>query len=157
MDGASKVSNELGAGINKSTEDFREKWLLDLRDDSPDKVELHVGPKSYFLTRAGDDYWSADGKKMDPLSVDDFLSKIRALTAAKFVTTGFANPTITMTVTSNDGKRVENVQIAKAGNDYIGKRADGSLLYQMDAKSIDDMQKAADALKPAAPPAPAGK
>jgi len=43
MDGASKVSNDLGAAVNKSTEDFREKWLLDMRDDTPDKIELHDG------------------------------------------------------------------------------------------------------------------
>ena len=78
MDGVYKVSNELGADINKSTEDFREKWLLDLRDDSPDKVEMHVGAKIIFSdSRPASDCWSADGKKMDPLSVDDFLGKIR--------------------------------------------------------------------------------
>ena len=58
-----------------------------------------------------------------------------------------------MTVISNGGKRVEKVQIAKAGNDYIGKREDGSLLYQIDAKSIADMEKAADAFE-ACRPAP---
>jgi hypothetical protein len=151
MDGVSKVSNELGADVNKSTEDFREKWLLDLRDDTPDKVELHDGPKSYFLTRTGEDWWS-DGKKMDPMSVENFLSTIRALTAEKFVPNGFSGPTINMTVTSRDGKRIEKVAIAKAGSDYVGKRDDSSLLYQMTEKSIEDMQKAADGLRPAAPP-----
>ena len=157
MDGVSKVSSELGADIDKSTEDFREKWLLDLRDATPDKVELHDGAKSYSLSRTGEDWWS-DGKKMDPMSVETFLGTIRGLTAAKFVTSGFSNPTINMTVTSNDGKRIEKVQIAKAGNDYIGKREDGSLLYQMDAKNVQDMEKSLDGLKPAAPePAPAKK
>ncbi len=158
IEGASKVSKDLGDDINKSTDDLREKWLLDLRDDSPDKLELHDGIKSYFLTSAGQDWWSGDGKKMDPLSVENFLNTIRALTATKFVTSGFSNPSISMTVTSNGGKRVEKVQIAKAGNDYLGKREDGSLLYQIDAKSIADMEKAADALKPAGPPpVPPGK
>jgi len=157
MDGVSKVSSELGADIDKSTEDFREKWLLDLRDATPDKVELHDGPKSYLLTRTGED-WSWDGKKMDAMSVETFLGTIRGLTATKFVTSGFSNPTINMTVTSNDGKRIEKVQIAKAGNDYIGKREDGSLFYQMEAKNVQDMEKSLDGLKPAPPePAPAKK
>jgi hypothetical protein len=155
MDGVSKVSKELGADVDKSADDFREKWLLDLRDDTPDKVELQDGPKSYLLTRTGEDWWS-DGKKMDAISVENFLGTIRVLTAAKFVTTGFANPTIHMTVTSNDGKRVEKAQIAKAGADYIGKREDGPLLYQINAKSIEDMQKSLNELKPA-PPEPAKK
>jgi hypothetical protein len=99
----------------------------------------------------------SEGKKMDPLTVENFVGTIRALTATKFVTSGFSSPAINMTVTSNDGKRVEKVQIAKSGNDYIGKREDGSLLYQMDAKNVDDMRKALDGLKPAAPPEPAKK
>jgi Domain of unknown function (DUF4340) len=150
MDGASKVSNELGADINKSTADFRDKWLLDLRDDTPDKVELHDGPKSYFLTRNGEDWWS-DGKKMDSMSVENFLGTVRTLEAAKFVTTGFSNPTIAMTVTSNDGKRIEKVQISKSGNDYIGKREGSPLLYEVDRKGVQDMEKSLDLLRPAAP------
>ena len=62
-----------------------------------------------------------------------------------------------MTVTSQNGKQVENVQISKAGDNYIGKREDGPLLYQLDAKSIADMEKAADGLKPAAPAPPPSK
>jgi hypothetical protein len=150
MDGVSKVSNDLGADINKSTDDFREKWLLDLRDDTPDKVDLQDGPKSYSLTRSGED-WLSDGKKMDPMGVENFLGTIRALTATKFVTTGFSSPTINMTVTSNDGKRIEKVQIAKSGNDYIGKRENSPVLYDLDSKNIADMEKSLDALKPAAP------
>lgn len=150
MDGVSKVSNELGADVSKSTDDFREKWLFNLRDDSPEKVEFHDGPKSYSFARSGED-WFSEGKKMDAVSVENFLGTIRTLTATKFVTTGFSNPSINMTVTSQNGKQIENVQIAKAGDNYIGKREDGPLLYQLDAKSIDDMEKAAEGLKPAAP------
>jgi Domain of unknown function (DUF4340) len=156
MDGVSKVSNDLGADVNKSTEDFREKWLFNLRDDSPEKVEFHDGPKSYSFARSGED-WLSEGKKMDAVSVENFLGTIRTLTATKFVTTGFANPSISMTVTSQGGKQSEKVQIAKAGTDFIGKREDSLLLYQLEAKSIDDMEKAADGLKPAAPTPPPTK
>ena len=151
MDGVFKVSSEFGADINKGTEDFREKWLLDLREDNPDKVELHVDAKSYLLTRTDADWWS-DGKKMDPMSVEDFLRTVRVLTAAKFAITGFSNPTISLAVTSNEGKRIEKAQIAKSGNDYIAKREDAPQLYEIDGKTIDEMLNAADALKPAAPP-----
>src|SRR5437868_2190606 len=105
MDSPSKVSNELGADIDKGTEDFREKRLLDLRDAPPNKVEVHDGTKSYSMSRTGED-WMSDGKKLDPLGVENFLVAIRGLTATKFVTAGFSNPTLNMTVTSNDGKRI---------------------------------------------------
>ena len=73
MDGVYKVPNELGDAVNKDAEDFREKRVFDFAEEDPDKVELHDGSKGYFLTRSGEDWWS-DGKKMDPLSVQEFLA-----------------------------------------------------------------------------------
>jgi hypothetical protein len=157
MDGAYKVADALGQAIDQNIEDFREKRLFDFAADNPDKVEMHDGAKAYYLTRSGEDWW-LDGKKMDALSVDGFLRDIRQLTASKFVSAGFANPAITLTVTSNDGKRVEKIGIAKAGKDYIAKRDDGASLYEMDAVGINELQKSAADLKPAeAAPAPAKK
>jgi hypothetical protein len=154
MDGVYKVPNELGDAVNKDAEDFREKRVFDFAEQDPDKVELHDGPKAYFLTRSGEDWWSGDGKKMDPLSVQEFLRSIRTLTAAKFTATGFSSATLSLVVTSNDGKRVEKVDISKSGNDYLAKRADGLALFELDAIAIDDLQKAVGGLKPAeAPPA----
>jgi hypothetical protein len=114
---------------------------------------LHDGSKAYFLTRSGEDWWE-DGKKMDALSVQDFLRSIRTLTAAKFGTNGFSSPAISLVVTSNDGKRVEKVDVAKTGSGYVAKRGDGPALYELDAKTIEDLQKAAAGLKQAeVPPA----
>ena len=152
MDGVYKVPNELGDAVNKDAEDFREKRVFDFAEQDPDKVELHDGSKAYFLTRSGEDWWSGDGKKMDPLSAQEFLRSIRTLTATKFATSGFSSPALSLVVTSKDGKRVEKVDISKSGNDYLAKRADGPALFELDAKAIDDLQKAAVGLKPAETP-----
>jgi hypothetical protein len=153
MDGVYKVPNDLGDAVNKDAEDFREKRVFDFADEDPDKVEMHDGSKAYFLTRSGEDWWS-DGKKMDPLSVQEFLRTIRTLTATKFAASGFSGAAVSLVVTSKDGKRVEKVDISKGGGSYLAKRADGPALFELDAKTIDDMRKAADGLKPAeAPPA----
>ena len=57
-------------------------------------------------------------------------------------------------MTSNDGKRVEKVLISKEGNDYIAKRENEPALYGLDAKTVDDLSKAASDVKEAqAPPA----
>ena len=101
----------------------------------PDKVEMHDGSKTYLLTRSGDD-WSSNGKKMDPVNVEDFLRNIRTLTATKFASGGLSNPALTIAVTSNDGKRVEKVDISKSENNYVAKREDGPTLYELDAKGI---------------------
>jgi len=157
MDGAYKVADALGQAIDKNIEDFREKRLFDFAQETPDKIEMHDGPKAYFLTRSGEDWWS-DEKKMDPLSVDAFLRSIRELTAAKFVSTGFASPAIALTVTSKDGKLVEQIEISKTGSGFVAKRDDGPSLYSVDSKGIEELQKFAAELKPAeAVAAPAKK
>jgi hypothetical protein len=151
MDGAFKVTKELGEAIDKNLDDFREKRLFDFAESNPEKIEMHSGQKSYFLTRSGEDWWS-DGKKMDAVSIDSLVRAIRLLSATKFDNSGFSSAAATLIVTSNDGKRVEKVEISKAGTGYVAKRENEPLLYELDAKVFEDLQKAADELKPAEPP-----
>jgi len=56
-----------------------------------------------------------------------------------------------LTVTSNDGKRVEKVLISKEGSDYLAKRENEPALYMLDAKTVDDLSKAASDVKEAQP------
>jgi hypothetical protein len=128
--------------------------LFDLSSNDPNKIEIRDGNKSYFLTRSGQYWWSGSAKKMDPGAVQDLIDKIRDLSASKFVDTGLTfAPSIDLTVTSNDGKRVEKVGMAKLGDNYIAMRENDSTLYQIDAKAIDDLKKSAEDVKPATPPA----
>ena len=150
MEGAYKVSNNLGEAINKNLDDFREKRLFDFAADNPEKIEMHSGPKSYFLTRSGEN-WLSDGKKMDLVSIDSFIRAIRLLSATKFVGSGFSTSAATLTVTSMDGKRVEKVLISKNGSRYVAKRENEPLLYEVDAKGFEDLMKSADEMKVAEP------
>jgi hypothetical protein len=54
-----------------------------------------------------------------------------------------------LTVTSNDGKRVEKASISKSGDTYIAKRENDSSLYQLDSSAVTDLQKLAADVKPA--------
>ncbi len=85
------------------------------------------------------------------------LDKLRDLTSSKFVDSGFTTPAIDATVTSGDGKKVEKVLLAKSGDNYIAQRENEPALYQVDGKAVTDLEKAAQDLKPAAPPAKSGK
>jgi hypothetical protein len=149
VEGTYKVDTDLGKALDKGLEDFRNKKLFDFGYADPNKVEFHNGSKAYFLTRSGEDWWS-NGKKMDADSVQSAITKLRDLAADKFPDTGFANPTIEVLVTSEDGKRTEKVQIAKSSDGYIAKRENEPALYRLSSSSIDDLQKAADEMKPAA-------
>jgi len=131
-------------------DDFRNKRLFDFGYRDPNKVEMHDGAKAYFLTYSGDNWWSADGKKMDPDSVELFVDKIRDLSAAKFVNQGFTAPAITLAVVSNDGKLMEKVTIGKSGDVYVAERQNDPAFYQLDASAVPDLQKAAADMKLAA-------
>ena len=151
--GIYKVSSNLGKELDKNLDDFRNKKLFDFGYDDPSKVELHDGTKAYFLTKGGQDWWSADSKKMESSSVQALVDKIRELSASKFVDSGFTSPTLEVTVTSNDGKHVEKVLISKSGDAYMAKRDNEPALYQLDSSSVAELQKVAADVKPAPPAA----
>ena len=157
VDGAYKVDSELGKALDKSVDDFRNKKLFDFSYSDPNKIDLRDGSKSHFLVRgsAGSEDWWANGKKMNADSVESLISDLRDLSASKFPDSGFSNPVIEATVISDDGKRTEKVQIAKTGDHYIAKRENEPALYQLDSKSVGDLLKAADDIKPENKP-PAG-
>jgi hypothetical protein len=154
VEGTYKVASTLGQALDKNLDDFRNKKLFDLGSDDPNKIEIRDGNKSYFLTRSGEDWWSGTAKKMDPGAVQDLIDKLRDLSASKFVDSGLTFATsINLTVTSNEGKRIEKVALAKLGDNYIATRENDPTLYQIDSKAIDDLKKSAEDVKPATPSA----
>jgi hypothetical protein len=148
VDGIYKINPDFGEALDKSLDDFRTKNLFDFGFVEPNKIELHAGSNAHFLTRSGSDWWQ-DGKKMDAGSVQSLVSKLRDLAADKFPESGFANPIIEVTVSSEEGKRVEKILIAKSKDGYVAKRENEPTLYQLNSASGDDLQKAADGIKPA--------
>jgi hypothetical protein len=150
VDGVYKVDSSLGQALDKKLDDFRNKSLFDFGYADPAKIEMHNGSAAYFLTKGGADWWS-NGKKMDSGSVESLIGDLRDLSASKFVDSGFASPTIDLTVTSPDAKRVEKVSIAKSGDGFIAKRENDATLYYLEASPVEALQKAASDIKPAAP------
>jgi uncharacterized protein DUF4340 len=152
VDGAYKIDSELGKFLGKGIDDFRNKKVFEFGYSDLNKIELHHGAKAYYLTRgtAGSDDWWSNGKKMSSEEVQSLISDLRDLSANKFRDSGFSNPTIEAMVVSDDGKRTEKVEMVKSGDYYVAKRENEPSLYQLDAKGVDDLLKAADELKPAA-------
>jgi uncharacterized protein DUF4340 len=154
--GIYKVVSSVGTSAEKGLDDFRNKKLFDFGFTDPEKIEMHEGGKSYFLTHSGTDWWS-NGTKMDESTVSPLVGAIRDLTASKFPDGGFTSAAMVITVTSDSGKRVEKVLIAKDGDHYVAKRENEPALYEIAASSFTDLQNSAAAMKPAPPPAPAKK
>jgi hypothetical protein len=151
VDGVHKVTNDIGIAVDKSLDDFRTKKLFDFGFMEPSKIDMHIAGKAYAFQKGGED-WFANGKKMDNISVQSLLDKLRDLAASKFAdSSAFGAQVADLTVTSNDGKRVEKVLISKEGNDYLAKRENEPALYTLDAKTVDDLSKAASDVKEAQP------
>jgi hypothetical protein len=151
VEGAYKIDSGLGKALEKTLDDFRDKKLFDFGYNDPNKIELHNADNAYFLTRGtgGFDDWWSNGKKMDGANVESVISDLRDLTATSFPGSGFANPTIGVTVVSQDGKRTEKVQIAKSGDHYIAQRENDPTFYELSPSAVDGLLKAAQDLKPA--------
>jgi hypothetical protein len=91
-------------------------------------------------------------KTMDNAAVQTLIDKLRDLSATKFVEGAPAGESIfEATVTSNSGKRVEKVTIRKQGTRYLAQRENEPSIYELDGKSVEDLQKAASEVKEAAP------
>jgi hypothetical protein len=143
--GVYKVASSLAQGLDKNLDDFRNKKLFDFGFDDPNKIEIHSGPKAFYLTRSGEVWWSGAGKKIDAGGAQSLIDKLRDLSSAKLADSGYSSPDLRLVVTSNDGKRMETVLISKHGSDYVAKRENEPALYQLDGKSIDDLEKDAEA------------
>jgi hypothetical protein len=148
VEGLYKTMGSVGTTFNKGFDDFRNKKLFDFGYQSPEKIEIRDGAKSRFFTRSGPDWWGPDGKKLDDSSVEPVVEKIRALAAVKFPNSGFATPTIHLTVISNEGNRTERVDLAKAGDLYIAKRENEPGLYGIATSSIKELEESAEKIKP---------
>lgn len=153
VEGVYKIGNDLGDGLNKTVDDFRSKKLFDFGFTEPNKVEIRGGGKSYSFTKSGDKWWS-NGKAVDAVSVQNLIDKLRDLSSIKFVDSGFTSSILDIAVTSNDGKRVENVAVSKSANQYFARRGTEPAIYELDSKAVEEIQRAAADVKE---PPPAAK
>ncbi len=154
--GIYKVPADLGTALDKGSNDFRNHKLFDFGFNDPTKLEFRNGPADSAYQKSGQD-WKLNGKTMDAASVQAVVDQLRDLSASAFPASGFANPTLDVTVTSNDNKRTEKVSFAKTGDKYIAKREGEPALYEVTAKNVDGMVKAWGQIKPAAPTTAAKK
>jgi hypothetical protein len=152
VEGIHKVTSELGEGLDKPLDDFRNKKLFDFGFNEPSKVQIRDGDKTYTFEKSGEK-WRAGGKDMDSVGVQSLIDKLRDLSAIKFVDAGFTTPAIDITVTSNDGKRIEKVLISQAGNQYFAKRENEPAIYELDSNAVQELQRAAADVKEPPPPA----
>jgi len=151
VDGVYKIAGDVGDALNKGLDDFRNKKVFDFGFSDPNKIDL----KGVTYTKSGDK-WMSGAKAMDNTTVQNFIDKLRDLSASKFADSGAGDPVFDVTVTSNDNKRVEKVTIRKQGSQYFAQRENEPSIYELESGAVDALLKAAADVKEA-PPEPAKK
>jgi hypothetical protein len=157
VSGVFKIASDTGEGLNKSLDDFRNKKLFDFGFSDPSKLEIKNGASAVVTYTKSGDKWTAVPKNLDNESVQNLIDKLRDLTATKFVEQGGGQPVFDASVTSNSGKRNERVIVSKQGDKYSAQRQGEPSIYELDAKAVEDLEKAASDVKEAAPAPPAKK
>lgn len=150
--GVWKIDAALATALDRDADAYRNKQLFDFGYAVPVSIQYHAGSTSLNLTYTAG-AWYSDGKKMDPDSVDAFISALRSLAAAKFVGSGYTRPDIDLTVKAGGAHPPETIHIQKTPEGAIAKRDDGEGLYFLDADTMNSFTKAAAAVKPTAQPA----
>ena len=148
IDGVYKIGKDLGDTLGKSLDDYRNKKVFDFAYSDPNRVVVQDGGKTTTYEKVKDK-WMAGGKEIDSTSLQAFIDRLRDLSASKFVDTGFTTAALTLTVTSNDGKKTETVEIAPAssGPDYIAQRRGEEGLYELDGNTVKELRQAAGDVK----------
>ena len=146
--GIYKVSSDLGKELEKPLDDFRNKKIFDFGFSDLTRFEIQQGSSDKAYVRSGTD-WKLNGQAMDAGSVQALIDKLRDLASTKFVASGFTTPALTITVSWDNGKRTDRAEFAKTNDGYIGRRGNEPALYQFDAKAVNDILEASNAIKPA--------
>ena len=153
VEGVHKVAKDLGTGVDKGLDDFRNKKVFDFGFSDPTRIDFKDGARTASYQKSGDK-WTSNGKPMDSTTIQALVDKLRDLAATKFVETGFGVAQVEIAVTSMDGKRTERVMIAPGiGGKFIAKREGEAAMYEIDGSTVAELRGvAADAKEEASKP-----
>jgi hypothetical protein len=151
MDGVHKITSDVGDGLNKTVDDFRQKKIFDFGWNELSKVEVKdAGAIRTFVKDK--DKWKEGSKELDSTSVQALIDKLRDLSASKFRDSGAGTPIFEVTVTWNDGKRTEKVLISQSGDAYLAVRENEPSVYEIDKTAFEELRNTAKDVKAPAPP-----
>lgn len=145
--GIYKVSGDIGDSLGKSADDYRNKKIFDFGFNEVSKLELN----GMTYQKSGDK-WMSGANAYEAGGIQSVIDKLRELSATSFSDKMGGTQALTIGVTSGDNHRYEKVTIDKNGDVYDAQRNGEPAVYVLDAKSVDDLQKAIAAIKPASAP-----
>jgi hypothetical protein len=156
------IDATLAADVAKDAGEYRQKDLFDARAFNSTRLEVTrngqtaVFDKTKTKNKEGQDEekWKQSAptaRDLDQTTVDNLISAITAARATSFVDsaakTGLDKPELLIALTSDDGKRVEKVTLARSGADGYGAREGEAGIAKVDAATIDNIIKSFEAVK----------
>ncbi len=144
--GAFKVSNELGEALGKRLDDYRNKKLFDFGFQDPTRIELKGPDKAWVFEKSKTD-WKRDGKAVQGEQVQAIADKLRELSSIKFPKAGGGAAHSEITVSTEDGKKVEKIIITKSAVNFYATRSGETAVYEVDGKVIEDLMVGAAAVR----------
>jgi len=137
-----KVAGDLGDSLGKSVEDYRNKKLFDFGFNEVTKVDING-----ISYQKSADKWTSGSTQYDAGTLQTVIDKLRDLSASKFSEKMAGTQTLTIGVTYGDNHRSEKAAINKDANSYNAQRDGEPAVYVIDAKDVDDLQKAISGIK----------
>ncbi|MEZ5355319.1 MAG: DUF4340 domain-containing protein [Bryobacteraceae bacterium] len=152
VEGVHKVTADLGDGLSKSVDDFRQKKLFDFGWNDLTKVEVKDNGVSRVFAK-DKDKWKEGAKELDSTSVQALVDKLRDFAATGFRDSGAGAPIFEASVSWSEGKRSEKVLLSKSGDTYYAVRDGEPAVYEIGKTAFEELQSAAKDVKAPAPPA----
>jgi len=140
--GIYKVAGDVGDSLGKSADDYRNKKLFDFGFNDPSKIEING-----TAYQKSADKWTSGSTQYEAGTIQTVIDKLRDLSAAKFSEKMAGTQALTVAVTSGDNHRYEKATIGRDGASYNAQRDGEPAVYAVDAKDVDDLQKAISGIK----------
>jgi len=159
------IESTLIADLTKDIGEYRQKDLFDGRAFNATRLEVtrngqaSVFEKTKTKNKDGQDEekWKQSAptaRDVDQSTVDNLISAVTAARATSYLDTAaktdldkLAKPELVITLTSDEGKRVEKVSFSRSGGDGYAGRDGEPGIAKVDAATIDNIAKSLDGIK----------
>jgi hypothetical protein len=156
------IDATLLADVTKETGEYRQTDLFDGRAFTATRLEVvrngqtTVFDKTKTKNKEGQDEqkWKQSAptaRDVDQTTVDNLLAAVTAARATSYVDTaaktGLETPELAITLTSDEGKRVEKVTLSRSGSEGFGARDGETGIAKVDTATIDNIVKSLDGIK----------
>ena len=156
------VESALLDELKKAPGDYRQKDLFDARAFNATRIELVRDGVTTTLEKAKtknkdgqeQDAWklvAPAAKDVDQTKADNLIAAVTQTRASSFLdappTSALDKPELTVTITSNDGKRHEKVTYARAGTDVVAVREGEPGAAKLDVPALEAMTTALGEVK----------